>query len=437
MKKRLLRNFIRLAIYSSAFAGLFSVSGSDVFAVSEETQNAIDETREEKEELQEDLQEQQEEKENLEGEKQGAEERLDSLKEQHRNISEELDTLKQQSEEKEQEIEETMDELEAMEKKQQEQYEAMKLRIRYTYEAKKETMFSLFLKQLPITEILNHVDQTKRMQEYDRQQLDAYAKMAEKIAAQKQELENDREELNGMMRNAERLQAEVEALQQRTRQSIQDYLNQIAVAEEEIGDTQEAIQEKSRVLKDLYAKAAAEEEAERQRQAAEAAKNLQDAIANGSIKAGDSGIVYGEVNLSQNEMDMLTAMIYCESRGESYEGQLAVGHVIMNRLRSTKYPGTLEGVLRQNLQFEPAGSGRFDIVLTAHQQNIPGVISQAEWDSCRRAAENCVNGESNVGECLFFRTHKPVPQLAENLKAAGVPYWVIGNHIFYYSWVNY
>ena len=281
------------------------------------------------------------------------------------------------------------------------------------------------------------MDKTNRMQEYDRQQLYSYAKMAEKIAAQKQELENDREELNGMMRNAERLQAEVEALQQRTRQSIQDYLNQIAVAEEEIGDTQEAIQEKSRVLKDLYAKAAAEEEAERQRQAAEAAKNLQDAIANGSIKAGDSGIVYGEVNLSQNEMDMLTAMIYCESRGESYEGQLAVGHVIMNRLRSTKYPGTLEGVLRQNLQFEPAGSGRFDIVLTAHQQNIPGVISQAEWDSCRRAAENCVNGESNVGECLFFRTHKPVPQLAENLKAAGVPYWVIGNHIFYYSWVNY
>jgi hypothetical protein len=45
--------------------------------------------------------------------------------------------------------------------------------------------------------------------------------------------------------------------------------------------------------------------------------------------------------------------------------------------------------------------------------------------------------ESNVGESLFFRTHKPVPQLATNLEAAGVPYWIIGNHIFYYSWVNY
>ena len=43
MKKRLLRNFIRLAIYSSAFAGLFSKPFFESYAVSQETQNAIDE----------------------------------------------------------------------------------------------------------------------------------------------------------------------------------------------------------------------------------------------------------------------------------------------------------------------------------------------------------------------------------------------------------
>ena len=160
-------------------------------------------------------------------------------------------------------------------------------------------------------------------------------------------------------------------------------------------------------------------------------------MANGTIKPEDSGIVYGELNLSQTEMDMLTAMIYCESRGESYEGQLAVGHVIINRVRSSKFPNSLEAVLRQGKQFEPAGSGRFDIVLTAYWEKIPGIIGQSEWNSCQKAAMVCVNSDSNVGESLFFRTHKPVPQLAENLEAAGVPYWIIGNHIFYYSWVNY
>ena len=190
-------------------------------------------------------------------------------------------------------------------------------------------------------------------------------------------------------------------------------------------------------MQELYKKAQEEEAAERRRQAEEAAKRLQEALANGTIRPGDSGIVYGELNLSQAELDMLTAMIYCESRGESYEGQLAVGHVIMNRVRSTKFPNSLEAVLSAPRQFEPYGSGRFNIVLTAYWEGIPGVIHEASWNSCQRAAIVCVNSDSNVGESLFFRTHKPVPQLAENLEAAGVPYWIIGNHIFYYSWVNY
>lgn len=437
MKRKLLKNFIIFTICSSVFAGLFSVSEIVTFAVSEQTQEAIDETKEEKEQLQETLKEQEKEKEALEYEKTDAKQRLDVLKEQYATVTKELEDLERQTVLKEQEIAEKNLELEAMEAKHREQYAAMKMRIQYAYEQPKESFVSILLKKLPMGRLLNQIDQAVQMQEYDRNQLEMYAEMAEEISKQKQEMEAAREELGLLILNAERMQAQVAVLQERTKQSIQEYLDQIAETEEEIHNTEEAIAKKSKALKELYAKAAAEEEAERARQAAADANKLQEAINNGVVKTGDSGIVYGEVNLSQNEMDMLTAMIYCESRGESYEGQLAVGHVIMNRLRSTKYPGTLEGVLRQHLQFEPAGSGRFDIVLTAYQQNIPGVISQAEWDSCRRAAENCVNGESNVGECLFFRTHKPVPQLAENLKAAGVPYWVIGNHIFYYSWVNY
>ena len=437
MKRKLLKKIICFAICSSVIAGLFSESFFDVFAVSEETQNAIDQAEDEKEQLEQELEQQEQERENLEDQKETAEDRLKNLKAQYQSIASDIAALEKKQAEKVAEIEAKTKELEEAIEIQEQQYENMKLRIQYMYEKPEDSLFGLFLKDFSIIEILNRVDHTLKIQEYDRQQLEEYTATAKELDLQKQELEAAKEELAGLIKESEAQQAKVSALQKETKASISSYLNQIAAAQEEIGNTEAAIEAKSKALQELYRKAQEEEAAERRRQAEEAAKRLQEALANGTIKPEDSGIVYGELNLSQTEMDMLTAMIYCESRGESYEGQLAVGHVIINRVRSSKFPNSLEAVLRQGKQFEPAGSGRFDIVLTAYWEKIPGIIGQSEWNSCQKAAMVCVNSDSNVGESLFFRTHKPVPQLAENLEAAGVPYWIIGNHIFYYSWVNY
>lgn len=437
MKRRLLKTVMCLAICGSMMMGLFSEPLMQVLAVSVETQEEIDRAEEEKEELEEELEQQEQEKGNLETQKASEEEKLENLKQQYKSISSDLDALDKKKTEKETEIETKAEELEAAIQKQEKQYEDMKKRIQYMYEKPQDSLFGLFLKDFSIVEILNRVDNTVKIQEYDRTQLENFTKAAEEIEQQKQELEAAKQELESLIEEAKEKQAQVSALQKQTSASISSYLDQIAATEAEIGDTEAALEAKSEALQKLYAQAQEEEAAERRRQAEEAAKRLQEAIANGSIKPEDSGIVYGELNLTQAEMDMLTAMIYCESRGEPYEGQLAVGYVIMNRVRSTKFPNSLEAVLRQHKQFEPAGSGRFDIVLTAYWGNIPGVISEREWESCQRAAMVCVNSDSNVGESLFFRTHKPVPQLAQNLEAAGVPYWIIQNHIFYYSWVNY
>ena len=438
MKRKLLKKIICLTICSSMIMGLFSESLLETFAVSDETQKEIDKAEDEKEQLEDELEQQEENKGNLEDQKATAEERLKNLKAQYQSIASDLEALEEKQTEKEAEIEAKTKELEEAIATQEEQYENMKMRIQYMYEKPEDSLFGLFLKDFSIVEILNRVDNTMKIQEYDRQQLEEYTKAAEEIEIQKEELEAAKEELQVLIAEAEEQQKKVAAMQKETSTSINNYLNQIAEAEEKIGNTEAALEAKSKALKELYAKAQAEEAAERRRQAEEAAKRLQEALANGTIKPEDSGIVYGELNLTQAELDMLTAIIYCEARGESYEGQLAVGYVIMNRVRSNKYfPNTLEEVLRQSKQFEPVGSGRFDIVLTAYWEGIPGVIGQSEWNSCQKAALVCVNSESNVGESLFFRTHKPVPQLAENLEAAGVPYWIIGNHIFYYTWVNY
>ena len=437
MKRKLLKKIICFAICGSVITGLFSESFFDVFAVSEETQNAIDQAEDEKEQLEQELEQQEQERENLEGQKATAEDRLNNLKAQYQSIASDIAALEKKQAEKVAEIEAKTKELEEAIAIQEQQYENMKLRIQYMYEKPEDSLFGLFLKDFSIVEILNRVDHTLKIQEYDRQQLEEYTETAKELDLQKQELEAAKEELAGLIKESEAQQAKVSALQKETKASISSYLNQIAAAQEEIGNTEAAIEAKSKALQELYKKAQEEEAAERRRQAEEAAKRLQEALANGTIRPEDSGIRYGELNLTQNELDMLTAMIYCEARGESYEGQLAVGYVIMNRVRSTKFPNSLEAVLSAPKQFEPYGSGRFNIVLTAYWEKIPGIIGQSEWNSCQKAAMVCVNSESNVGESLFFRTHKPVPQLAENLEAAGVPYWIIGNHIFYYSWVNY
>lgn len=437
MKRKLLKNIICLTICSSVIAGLFSDSFLKVLAVSQQTQEEIDKAEEEKEQLENELEQQEDNKDVLEDQKASEEQKLKDLKQQYQAIASDLQALEDKKTEKEAEIAAKTAELEAAVAQQEKQYEDMKKRIQYMYEKPQDSLFSLFLQNISITEIINRVDNTLQIQEYDRKQLDEFTQNTEEIEEQKQYLETAQQELEVIIAETENKQAKVSALQQQTSASISNYLNQIAVTEAEINDTEAALEAKSEALQELYAKAQEEEAAERRRQAEEAAKRLQEGIANGSIQAEDSGIVWREINFSQEEMEMLTAMIYCESRGEPYEGQLAVGYVIMNRVRSTKFPNTLEEVLRQNKQFEPAGSGRFDIVLTAYREGIPGVISESEWASCEQAANACVNGTSNVGESLFFRTHAPVPQLATNLEAAGVPYWIIQNHIFYYSWVNY
>lgn len=91
---------------------------------------------------------------------------------------------------------------------------------------------------------------------------------------------------------------------------------------------------------------------------------------------------------------LMAAIIFCEAGNQPYAGKVAVGAVIMNRVESGRFPNTIQGVIYQRGQFTPAMTGKLARVLASG--NIPS--------SCYDAARAALNGESPVGNALFFNT---------------------------------
>ena len=117
----------------------------------------------------------------------------------------------------------------------------------------------------------------------------------------------------------------------------------------------------------------------------------------------------GAVSCETSDVTLLAALIQCEAGRESYEGKLAVGAVVMNRVRSGSYPGSISGVINAPSQFPPATNGK-----------VAAVIANGPSASCVEAAQAAIDGATNVGGATHFR--------AASSGQAGV---VIGNHVFW------
>ena len=102
---------------------------------------------------------------------------------------------------------------------------------------------------------------------------------------------------------------------------------------------------------------------------------------------------YGEYTTDADTTLLLAALIQCEAGSESYEGKLAVGAVVMNRVRSGAYPNSIHGVIYASGQFTPAMTGKLNRVYES------GQISA----SCIQAAQEALAGVSNVGDLTHFR----------------------------------
>lgn len=147
-----------------------------------------------------------------------------------------------------------------------------------------------------------------------------------------------------------------------------------------------------------------EEEQEMLRKKAEEEAARQTAQTGGTVT-----VQHGAAAASADEVTLLAAIIQCEAGNECYEGQLAVGAVVMNRVRSGSYPNSIYEVVFQSGQFTPAGSGKVDAVINS------GVNS-----SCVQAAQEALSGVDNTCGALYFRQTR-----------SGHAGLVIGNHVFF------
>ncbi len=114
------------------------------------------------------------------------------------------------------------------------------------------------------------------------------------------------------------------------------------------------------------------------------------------------------VAASYDDVTLLAALIQCEAGNEPYEGQLAVGAVVMNRLRGGRYGSSIYDVIYAPYQFGPAGRGK-----------VAAAAAAGPSGSCIQAAQEALGGASNIGGCTSFH---------RNDGRAGT---VIGNHVFY------
>lgn len=94
-----------------------------------------------------------------------------------------------------------------------------------------------------------------------------------------------------------------------------------------------------------------------------------------------------------DDTSLLAALIYCEAGNQSYEGMVAVGAVVMNRVYSSSFPNTISEVIYQSGQFTPASSGA---LASALANGVPS--------ACYDAAAAAISGENPVGGALYFNT---------------------------------
>lgn len=315
----------------------------------------------------------------LEQDASALEQELDGLNEEAKALARELSTTLAEMETLSQELRETKEALAKAKGKEQVQYETMKKRVRYMYENDPDGLLDVLFSARGMADFLNRMTFMAAISDYDNAALEELVATRESIAKKEQALLEK--------------QAKLATLQEELAEKESLLYGQITMASDKLASYQNKI---------AIARANAE------------AANNQDTTP--IVPEPESPTPKPEPekkdpvdNVTASDVELLAALIECEAGSTHYEGMLAVGSVVVNRMRSAYYPDTLRGVIYQSGQFPPATNGLVDNVLKRGIKN-----------SCKQAAEDALAGKNNVGNCLSFR--------ASSSGHAGT---IIGSNVFF------
>lgn len=303
-------------------------------------------------------------------------------------------------------LDETQKSLEEAQKKMADQYAAMKKRVQFIYERGSKYYLQTLIESRSLSEFLSRKEYIEKLSAYDKKTLENYRQLAKEISEKKQEVEKKKEELEQQKASLESQQSDLVGLhsEQKDQQNkVSDLINRtngsISLTTQQLADANAVADSLQQKLDEQNQQISALE-----KQLAEE-KRLQ-ALSDASVWRDISQITFAD-----GDRYLLANLIYCEAGNQPYEGQVAVGAVVMNRVMSGAFPSTVSGVIYQSWQFEPAATGRLAIALANDEAT----------DACYQAADAAMSGQTPVGNCLFFRT--PIPEVT--------PKYTIGGHIFY------
>ena len=327
----------------------------------ETTQDNINDAKNQIEDLKDQKKDAEDTVNDISGKKDALESDLSGLNGQLSDIVAQINDLEGQISDKQGEIDQAKEDLAAVEAQSAKQYEDMKLRIQFMYENGSTPVWQMLAEAESFSDFLNRTEYITDINAYDRKKLVEYQDLQEQIAAQKEDLESDMTELVAMQDDMKKKQANVSSLINTTKANLAQTQEDLADAQSNVADLEDKINQMVEYEKQLEIQKAKEDAA---RLAAIKEQEKEDT----------STVVYVPTDSDQY---LLGAIIQCEAGGESYDGKLAVGSVVINRVKSSYFPNSVSGVIYQSGQFSPVASGRLAYRLEA---GVDGSCLQAAQD---------------------------------------------------------
>ena len=390
-EKKAGRKLIAAVIAAALLVCVFpTVAYADNDKISE-LEEKIKQTQEEKEETEGKIDESKNELENLQNTTEGLKGQLNNLNSDLTQISENLAQLEEQISLKNAEIEKTNQELDEARQTEASQYAAMKKRVQFMYEKLDFILMEMLFSSANFADLLNRSDYIEKLSEYDREQLEKFQGTRMAIEEKEAQLEREKKELDDLKVDVKAEQSQIAGLVSQTSGKIATYQHEISSTEAEMLEYEKKLAEQNNSIAEL-------------RKQLEEEKRLSELASKSAWRD------ISEITFADGDRYLLANLIYCEAGNQPYEGQVAVGAVVMNRVMSSVFPDTVVGVIYQKKQFSPVASGRLALALAEDHATA----------ACYRAADEAMSGKTTVGNCLFFRT--PIDGLSGTQ---------IGGHIFY------